>query len=89
MPSESKTKKSKKVEIEEDIKLLVTERLNSLPKDMNISVGSKGSFTREELIEEVEKESEVGRAIVEIQMNFLQSLKTGEIYEQEVFSHEA
>lgn len=68
-------------EVKEEIKKLVSARLNVLPKDYNISMGSKGTFSRDELIEHVKMEDEVGEKIMQINMSFLQSLKTGEIYD--------
>ncbi|NQU83096.1 MAG: hypothetical protein HQ536_00130 [Parcubacteria group bacterium] len=67
--------------LDEDIKELVTARLNVLSQDTCVSIGSEGSFNRQELIEHVEQGSEVGKKIIEINMKFLQSLKKGELYE--------
>ena len=66
-----------KQKINEDIKRLVIERLRKIPADKKISIGGEGNFTAEELIQRVEKNDDVGQKIVEIQMNYLQSLKEG------------
>lgn len=63
--------------IDEEIKQLVIERLKTIPRDKKLSIGGKGDFTVEELIERVEKNDDVGQKVIEVQMEFLQSLKTG------------
>lgn len=62
-------------QISEDIKELVIARLEVLPKDTGISIGSAGEFTPDQLIESVREGNEVGKKIVEVQLNYLQSLK--------------
>jgi len=62
---------------DEEIKQLVIERLKTIPPDKKISIGGEGDFTVEELIARVKKNDEIGQKIVEVQMKFLQSLKTG------------
>lgn len=63
--------------IDEEIKQLVIERLKTIPRDKKLSIGGMGDFTVEELIKRVEKNDDVGQKVVEVQMEFLQSLKTG------------
>ncbi|MFC1612552.1 hypothetical protein ACFL29_01745 [Patescibacteria group bacterium] len=86
--------KNKKKQEEKDIdfkdeyvRLLVIERLRSLPKDAVISIGSKGTFNREDAMSEVEEGSDAGKTIMEVQMEFLQSLKTGELYDENIFDY--
>ncbi len=59
---------------DEDIKLLVKKRLLAMPPDISFSIGSAGDFSRDELINEVEKESEIGKEIIEMQLNFIQKM---------------
>ncbi len=61
----------------EDIKKLVLARLDVFPKDKKISVGSIGEFTREELIEHIKKDDDIGKKFVSIEMEFLRPLKSG------------
>lgn len=61
--------------ITDQIKELVIARLEVLPEDTGISIGSAGEFTRNELIERVKKGDEIGQKIIEVEMNYLQSLK--------------
>ena len=50
---------------EEYIKKLVITRLNAIPPEMSFSIGGYGSFTRNELIQEVQKGSIIGAAATE------------------------
>ena len=61
----------------EDIKKLVIARLETLPPDKTISIGSRGAFTKDELISRVQKEDEVGEKMIQIELEFLRSLKKG------------
>lgn len=59
---------------EKYLKKLVITRLNAVPPDVSFSIGEYGDFTRNQLIEEVEKGSEVGKAATEMELNFLRKL---------------
>ncbi|QQG39675.1 MAG: hypothetical protein HYS81_04880 [Candidatus Aenigmatarchaeota archaeon] len=63
--------------IPQDVKQLVIYRLDSLPANKKISIGSYGEFSKEELIENVKKENEIGKKIVEIELEFLRAMKEG------------
>ncbi len=56
------------------LKKLVKERLLALPPDVSFSVGQFGDYTRDELIEEVEKGSEIGKAAIEMQLTFIRKM---------------
>lgn len=58
----------------EYIKKLVKERLHAMPPDVNFSVGSFGDYTRDQLIEEVDKGSDVGKSAIEMQLNFIRKM---------------
>ncbi|MFA6548989.1 MAG: hypothetical protein WCT39_03550 [Candidatus Margulisiibacteriota bacterium] len=58
-----------------EIKKIVLARLDVLPSDIAISIGSDGSFTRDQLIESVKKEDEIGEKMAEVQMEWLRSFK--------------
>jgi hypothetical protein len=60
---------------DEEIRKLVLARLSVLSGDTIISLGSEGSFTRDELVESVEKGDAVGEKLTEIQMEWLRSFK--------------
>ena len=59
----------------EEEKKLVLARLATMPLDMELSLGSRGSFDREKLIVEVESGSKVGDLVIEVYMNYLRSFK--------------
>ena len=46
-----------------------------MPKTVTLNIGSYGSFTRDQLIEEISKKSEIGELVVEMQMTYLRSFK--------------
>ncbi|MBI2110215.1 hypothetical protein HYT51_00340 [Candidatus Woesearchaeota archaeon] len=58
-----------------EIKEIVIARLDVLPRDRKISIGNEGTFSKEELIEHVQKGDKIGKKIVEIEMEFLRSFK--------------
>jgi len=66
-------------ELKEIEKEIVIERLRQTPPNFSISLGtSEGKFmTRDELIGEVIKESEIGEKIINIQLEYLRAFKKG------------
>ncbi|MFH1891018.1 MAG: hypothetical protein ABIJ91_05675 [Candidatus Kuenenbacteria bacterium] len=76
-----KSKKTKNNELDKDIKELVKARLNVLPKNISVSIGKEGTFNRDELIDHVNKEDNIGQKVTQVEMEFLQAIKTGELYE--------
>ena len=72
---------AKNINDKEQTKKLVLARLQVLPGNRRISIGSQGSFNKQELIESVEQGNKVGQKITDIQLNYLQSLKWGIFYD--------
>ena len=68
-------KNTKKILSDEDVRKLVMARLSVLSKDTIISLGSDGSFTREQLMESVKNGDMVGEKLSEIQLEWLRSFK--------------
>jgi hypothetical protein len=62
-------------ELEIEIKKLVIARLALLSSGTGISIGSEGTFSREELIEHVRAGDEIGKKIEEIQLEGLRYWK--------------
>ena len=60
----------------DDIKRIVLRRLQAIPPNVTFSVGEQGRFTRDELISEVERGTSVGKAAVEMQLNFIRKMTT-------------
>ena len=58
----------------EYLKNLVKERLASMPPDVSFSIGDFGDFTRDQLIDEVDKYSDVGKETINMQLNFIKKM---------------
>ena len=71
------------MENEQEIKELVIARLRTLPEGKDISIGSAGEYSKNELIKHVEEGDGVGKKIIEVEMNFLRALKDGVFYDQD------
>jgi len=67
-------------EKQKEIKALVTARLATIPSDAILSVGSHGEFTRDQILTEVENETEIGKKMIEMHIRYLQKLKEGIFY---------
>lgn len=79
MPSDQE-----KISIDNDVRELVIARLKLLSPDTIKSIGDKGVFSRDELIEHVEKGDETGEIIKKVEMEWLRAVKSGivdKIYE--------
>jgi len=84
MPDGKKVKKESQMpKITKDVKELVKARLSVLPQNVNVSIGLDGAFNRDELIKHIEQGDKIGRKVIQIDMEFLQSLKKGEFYKYE------
>lgn len=59
---------------EDEIKI-VLERLKVMPKTVTLNIGNYGSFSRDELIEQISNRTEMGELVVEIQMAYIRSFK--------------
>lgn len=68
-------------EKKKEIIQIVKARLAVMPKDAVLSIGSYGEYNRDQLIREVEQDTEVGKKVVDIQMQYLQMLKEGVFYD--------
>ena len=58
----------------EYIKKLVKERLHAMPPDVSFSIGHFGDYTRDELIQQVEQGTDVGKAAIEMQIEFIRKM---------------
>lgn len=68
-------KDTKDILSDEEVRKLVLARLSVLSADTMISLGSEGSFTRDELVDRVEAGDAIGEKLAEIQMEWLRSFK--------------
>lgn len=67
-------------DIQEDIKKLVLARIQATSDDLRIAIGST-EYTKEEMIKSVEKGDEVGKEIIDIQMEYLRDMVQGAAYQ--------
>ncbi len=67
-------------EIREEIQKLVLARIKASSNDLRISVGSK-DYTREEMLKFVQADNEIGREIMDIQMEYLRDVAQGAMYQ--------
>lgn len=65
---------SKRPENLDYFKKLVKERLAALPPNVSFSVGGFGDFSRDQLIDEIDNETDVGKAMIEMQINFIKEM---------------
>lgn len=65
-----------------DIKQLVLARLSVLPENIDIAVGSEGSYSKEQILQHVNDVDEVGQQFIDMQLSFLRALKEGTLFEQ-------
>jgi hypothetical protein len=70
------------MEINQDIIDLVVARLQNLPSGKDISIGSHGEFSKEQIIEHVKKGDEVGKKMIEVELDFLRLMKEGIYYDK-------
>lgn len=60
--------------ISEDITNLVIARLETIPPNIEMSMGGDGNFTVQELIERVRNQDDIGKKMIDMQMTYLRSL---------------
>lgn len=66
--------------ISAELKKLVLWRLEiEVPSNFKLSIGNKGTFTKEELKQHIEKGDEIGRIYVDTQLKFMKALVSGEL----------
>jgi hypothetical protein len=66
-------------EIPKQLKDAVIAKIDAgMPAHLKLSIGAFGALSKEELIEHVKKEDEIGKKIVELHMSFLKALVSGE-----------
>jgi hypothetical protein len=61
----------------EEVKQIVIERLKTLSPGKRISIGGEGQFTKEEMIDHVQKGDRIGQKIMAVQLFYLRSFKRG------------
>lgn len=61
-------------ELSQEIKRLVIKRLEAVPANISFSLGNFGSFTKDELIDEIQKNSDVGKTMIEMELTFIREM---------------
>lgn len=67
--------KSEKLIEDNEIKQLMIERLKVLSPGTVISFGSAGEYTRDQMIKNIENNTEIGELFAEIQIEWLRSFQ--------------
>lgn len=66
--------------INELIKELVITRINAqMTPNMKLSIGGFGSMTKEDMINHINQDDEIGKMIIDVHLNFLQAQSSGEL----------
>lgn len=74
--------KDRKITTDEDIRELVKARLQNFPSGKKISIGGDGDFSKEDLIEAVDQQTDLGKKIINIQMEYIRAFKDGTLLAQ-------
>ncbi len=64
--------------ISEELKKIVLWKLEAIPPNFKLSVGTKGTYTKEELKQHVEKGDDIGVMFAKMQLNFMKALASGD-----------
>lgn len=71
--------KTQNKNIQEDIKKLVIARIKATSDELGVVIGST-KHSKEAILESIEKEDEIGKEVIEIQMDYLRAMAEGAIY---------
>jgi len=72
--------KTTDAEVQKDIKELVLARIMAASDDLRVAIGSI-EYTKKEMIRNVKEGNEIGKEIMEIQMEYLRDMAKGAIYQ--------
>ena len=64
-------------------KKIILARLNTLSDDLTVHIGGKKDLSKTAMLNHVIKETDLGKKIVNIQLQFLRDLAKGEIYQDD------
>jgi hypothetical protein len=72
-------KSQKNTESNERIKEIVIARIDAqVPSNLKLAIGSYGGMSKEEMIEHVKREDDIGKQIIKRHLLFLKSLASGD-----------
>jgi hypothetical protein len=64
--------------VNEELKETVIMRIEAIPSNLKLSMGGGDSMAKEEIIEHVKKEDEIGRQIINSHLSFMKAIARGE-----------
>lgn len=64
-----------------ELKKLVLARIDIMPPNFKLSIGNKGTFNKEQLIEHINEGDETGSCIIDMQVRFIKALTNGRFIE--------
>lgn len=69
--------------INDKIKELVIARIDAkMPSNLKISIGASGSLSKEEMIDHIRKGDEEGKQIVQMHLNFIKAITSGQLIKE-------
>ncbi len=66
-------------EINEELKEVVIMRIEAIPSNLRLSIGSEESLNKEQMIEHVRKGDETGKQIINSHLSFMKAIARGEL----------
>ena len=69
------------IKLTQALKELVVARLDVMPPEYRLSIGNKGTFSKDDLIKHVMDGDSIGLQVTQMQMNFIKALTTGRLIE--------
>lgn len=64
------------------MKQLAIARLRTIPQEYQITVGDVGNLSRDEVIQNIIENSDIGKKMVSIQMDFIRDMADGDLYDR-------
>lgn len=66
-------------DVNDKIKELVITRIEATPSDLRLSMGGGKTMTKEEMIEHVKKEDDIGNQIIRNHISFIKAVAKGDV----------
>lgn len=73
---------NKNSQVSEDIRKLVLARIKTMPEELKISIGSS-EYSKDQILKSTEENNELGQQVMDVHMNFVRSMASGSLYEDE------
>lgn len=69
-----------KNKINKNEKELVLARVSTFSEDTELSIGCDKSYSKDEIFKNVSDETDIGKQIIDVEMNFLRELVSGDLH---------